>query len=138
MRDAQSTLERLCAFLGLAYEPAMLAYESRTTYEAPDPNLIAQWKRKMTQREVQLVEARIAPMLVERGYELSGYPAIEVSAKEDRELRRLDRRIRLRNAFKKYGVWLIGAGYLARRLNIASLARMVNERRQVIDEAHLK
>lgn len=138
VRDAPSTLERLCAFIGLPYDPAMLAYQSRTTYEAPDPKLIAQWKRKMSEREVQLVEARIAPMLVERGYELSGYPIIEVSTSEDRELRREDRRIRLRNAFKKYGVWLIGAGYVARRLKLGFLARMVNERRQIIDEAHLK
>ena len=84
-------------FLGLAYDPAMLRYAEDSSYEAPDPSLTYQWRRKLTEREVRLVEARIGPMLEARGYERSGLPPLEVDAAERARLRRQDYWSRVRH-----------------------------------------
>lgn len=76
IRDPKAELQRLCAFLGVAFEPAMLEYPSRSTYKAPDPSLVEQWRRNQTRREVGLVEGKVAAMMAERGYALSGFPVL--------------------------------------------------------------
>ncbi len=65
------TLTHLCNFIGTSYDPAMLGYAQTTTYDLPNSKLLWQWKRKLSEREIQLVEARIGDMLLERGYELT-------------------------------------------------------------------
>jgi hypothetical protein len=70
-----AVLTDICAFIGIAYHPAMLEYPSRSTYQSPSAKLAFQWRRKLGRREIQLLESRMADMLVARGYELSGLPA---------------------------------------------------------------
>src|SRR5262249_10285452 len=74
-----ATLTRLCEFIGVPYDPAMLEYPHDSTFDRPSPQLIGQWKRKLSPDAVRLAEARIGPILIERGYELSGYPRLEVT-----------------------------------------------------------
>jgi hypothetical protein len=63
----EATLTDLCAFLGLAFDPAMLAYDTQSTYGKPDARLTYQWKRKLTPRQVRQVEARLGPRLAAGG-----------------------------------------------------------------------
>jgi hypothetical protein len=72
IRAPECELEHLCAFLGTEYEAAMLEYASDSSYERPDPKLVGQWRRKLSSGELALLEARIGPLLRERGYEESG------------------------------------------------------------------
>lgn len=67
-------LERLCNFLEVSYSADMLDYSTHSTYEKPDPSAIEQWKTTLSSREIALVEIRAKPLLLERHYELSGYP----------------------------------------------------------------
>jgi hypothetical protein len=64
----------------------MLQYNTRSTYEAPDPSAIQQWKRKLEPREIALVELKTKPLLLERRYQLSGLPLKPVSAIENLKL----------------------------------------------------
>jgi len=64
----ERTLRALCDFAGLEWTPAMLSYDGRSTYDKPDTGLLAQWKRKLTPRQVGLIEAKIGAMLTARGY----------------------------------------------------------------------
>lgn len=68
----EAELARLCDFLGLPYDPEMLTYPARTTYDAPDPSLGFQWRRKLSGREVALVESRVGGLLAAAGYAPSG------------------------------------------------------------------
>lgn len=65
----------------------MLTYPESTTYSAPDPQLVSQWKQKLSDREVRLVETRIGTMLGDRGYELSGLPSLKISPQQALALR---------------------------------------------------
>jgi len=67
-------LDKVCRFIGVSFSPEMLSYTNRSTYEAPDPSAIQQWKKKLTARDVALVEIRVKRLLLDRRYELSGYP----------------------------------------------------------------
>jgi hypothetical protein len=64
----QAVLTRICEFLDVAYEPAMLDL-SDTTYEAPSPRFANQWRRTLGKRDIRLVEARAGHLMESRGYE---------------------------------------------------------------------
>jgi hypothetical protein len=138
VREPEATLKRICQFLGVAYDQAMFDYTKASTYDLPDPKLLEQWKKKLSEYEVRLVEDRIRDMLVERGYELSGLPPLEVTAKMQRRLRRQDWLARVRFRIKRYGVGLFVADFLSRHLGLRSWQRRVRLRMNDIETANLK
>jgi len=83
--DPETSLRRLCAFLGEEYDPAMTkAYEHarRTvpptrkwhlrTHEAPNTRTVGAWRERLEDREANLVEHVLASRLVRHGYAPSG------------------------------------------------------------------
>jgi len=134
----EPALESICSFLGLAYDPAMLEYDRSTTYDRPDARLTSQWKRKLGERDLALLEARIGPMLRARGYEPSGVDAADVGPAQVRRLRRQDRWARRLFNVRRYGLPLWLASAAARRIGPASWRRAVQRRMNQVDEKHLK
>jgi len=134
----ERVLGGICSFLGDAYDPAMLTYDEDTTYSRPDPKLIHQWKRKLTPRELALLENRIGDLLRAHGYESSGVAPARVGA-----LRRfglgLDNRWR-RFDFerRRYGFGSILSGLAARVLGLKGWREKVILARNEIDTQHLK
>ena len=119
--------------MGDRYHPDMMRYAEGTDYGLPDTSLVNQWHTKLSKREIQLIEARIAPLLVDRDYRLSGLPAIRVS-KVDRML------LKIRNKWGilssracKYGLPLMSADLIARRLKLRKLSDRINKEFSVID-----
>lgn len=72
-------LTNLCHFIGVNYDSEMMNYYQNTTYDQVDSSLIQQWKKKLSNREIQLIEARANSLLKERGYQLSGLPQLEMT-----------------------------------------------------------
>lgn len=81
VRDPRSTLERLCPSLELAFEPGMAAsgQASLPAYtrkqhalvgQAPDPERIDAWRKKLSGREVATIEAEVRDVPAMLGYEL--------------------------------------------------------------------
>ena len=138
IRNPERTLTAICEFIGVPYDPKMLDYPNDTTYNAPDPSLVEQWRRKATEKEIRLVESRIADMLVARGYELSGLPLLEVLPHMARRLRRQDRWARARFRMRRYGTGLWAASVTSRRIGPKRWARAVQLRLNEIDRQHLK
>jgi hypothetical protein len=124
----EAALSRAAAHLGEAWDPAMLSYDRSTTYAAPDPALGEQWRRRLSPREIGLIEGRAGALLAARGYAPSGHPAVHPGRGE---------RLRLWAA-DKAGVWrrrLADHGPVdpvlyaaARRLGLHALARRVRRR----------
>jgi hypothetical protein len=141
--DAEAELTRICDFLELAFDPAMLRYNEHSTYDKPDPKLIAQWRRKLPAQAVRIAEARIADMLVERGYELSEYKPLKIGPIRERMLLNDDRKNRLMARHQTYGSSLFLSELLVRALEPAyrkftNFRTEVREQMQQIDRSNLK
>lgn len=107
-------------------------------YDLPDPSLISQWKRKLSEREIQLVESRIANMLVERGYKLSGLPILNIRPAMEQQLKLQDWWTRLQVRLQRYGIALFLSDYLSRRLRIKPWQKQVKQKLNAIDKSLLK
>lgn len=104
--DIETELKRICVFLDVPFDPAMLQYHENTSYGPPDPSLVKQWQRKIPAPELALLEGRLGPMLTERGYGPSGTPPRQPGALERLWLL----------AQNKIGVWRFGIGRYGPRL----------------------
>lgn len=136
--EPTKTLTRLCEFIDVPYDEAMLSYAQNTTFDLPDPKLIQQWRRKLSEDEIQLVESRIADRLVERGYELSGLPPLEVTPARARSLRFQDWYARVKFRVKRQGLPLFLAEYFSRKLEIKQWHKRVKLKLNAIEKRYLK
>ena len=134
----ETSLIRLCEFIGVPYDPAMLEYSKHSTYAPPSPQAIGQWKTKLPPDEVRLAEARIGTLLTERGYELSGYPALEVSQAMQKRLQRQNRWYCAMFRRRRYGTSLFLADFVTRRLGPHSWQASVRKRLNAIEKLYLK
>jgi hypothetical protein len=73
-------LTRIGEFIGPGFDPEMLSYPARSSYGPPQSSLANQWPRRLTPLEVQLIEARTAFLLEDRGYRLSAHPRLTPNA----------------------------------------------------------
>lgn len=121
--DAEGELRAICAFLRVPFDPGMLAYPERTTYAPPDPSLAEQWRRKLTPRQVALVEARIGDLLDGSGYAPSGAPVRQPGPIERSRLALSNRSNVWRLMIRRYGLLDPVARGLGRRLRIDALER---------------
>ena len=136
--EPETTLKRLCNFMGIAFESTMLSYHTRSSYDLPDPKLINQWQHKLSDREIQLVESRIAPMLLARNYQLSDLSPIKVNHLLERILRLQCWSKRLQFRIKQLGFSLFIADYLSRRLKIYPWQNNIQLRINEIIQSQLK
>ena len=132
------TLTHLCNFIGTPYNPAMLSYPQTTTYDLPDVKLLWQWKHKLSEREIQLIEAKTGNMLVERGYQLSGLPSITVNSAIEQMLKLHNKWSVMRGRISIYGLPLIMSSFLSRQLEIETWSKRVQLEFNNIDTARLK
>ncbi len=132
-------LERLCAFMGVTYDEAMLRYDEGTTYEKPDPSLLHQWKRKMSPKAVRLVEGRAGDLLTARGYELSGLAPIRPSGFGWAWLRVSNRMSTWLFRRRRYGWRLTLESAIAKRVRgFEAWRSSVAQRLNAVDAAHLR
>ncbi|MCL6650032.1 MAG: sulfotransferase [Chloroflexi bacterium] len=129
VRNPEGELDRLCRFLGVAYDPAMLDYANHERgFERPNPSRIGQWRGKLRPDEVRLAEARLGSMLTERGYEPSGLPPLEITPALRRRLERQDYWYRVRHRWSTIGPRLFVEDYVSRRVGIKAWRDNVRDR----------
>lgn len=118
LAEPEARLREVCAFVGFDYDPDMLSYPDTTTYDAPDASLAYQWRRKLSDREVALVEHRIGARLATSGYEPSGVAPITLRAWDIRWLAITNRIAIWRSLFRRYGVLAPVLRGIGRRLRL--------------------
>jgi len=134
----RETLASICDFVGVPYHESMLSYPNDSTYDLPKDTLGYQWKRKASEEEIRLVEARIGDLLVERGYTLSGLPKLEVSPWQVSKLLLQDRWARRLFRVRRYGLFLSALELLSRKAPFSWLARYVSPRMEAIGRQYIK
>ncbi len=138
IQDPATALSRICQFLKVPYRPEMLTYPQTTSYSRPNPQRIQRWKRQLSPYQVRLVEARIGPLLVERGYGLSGLPHLTLSPTHKLWLKVQDWLARQAFRLRFYGLGLILSDYVSRKLSLSFLQRWVKVKLNAIETAALQ
>lgn len=131
-------LTQLCEFIGVPYDETMLSYAETSTYDLPDSKYIAQWKRKMSEYEIRLVESKAGNMLVERGYELSGLPRLDVNQTVKLRLKFQDKWERIKFRVNRLGLGLFIEEYLVRHLGLKKWQKQLRLKINEIEKSHLK
>ena len=138
MRDIGGGLAKICEFMELEYSESMLDYSSRSSYAPPNGKLSYQWKSKYNERELQLVEGKVEQMLLDRKYELSGYPPDKPGLLEAWKLAVQDKKFRVDFQMERYGLGLYLENFLAARLGSRSWKYSCQRRKNQIDLKFLK
>ncbi|WP_407695243.1 sulfotransferase [Shimia gijangensis] len=48
IEEPEETLNKICLFLDVQFQPSVLEYDQNSTYSKPDAALTYQWRRKLT------------------------------------------------------------------------------------------
>lgn len=138
IRDPESTLRDICAFIGVPYSEQMLAYPRDTSYGPVDPTPVEQWRLHARSEDIRTVEAVVGPLLVERGYAPSGHPPLRIGRLRGYWLREHDRYRRVRFRITRDGFRLTAADFLARHLHLHTTARRLQKRRHANEVRYLR
>ena len=136
--EPEHHLRAVCRFAGCAFDPMMLSYYEGTSYGAPDPALIYQWKRKADAREIQHLESRAADLMARRGYAPTG-PAEPLGPLARARLSLRDKLTVWRFGMDRFGPTLFLGEKISRRLRLTPVQIRLRCRiDQIVTEKYLK
>lgn len=138
IQNPEKVLTQICDFIGVAFDKAMFDYAKHTTYSLPDPKIVERWRKQLINYEIQLAESKIATLLTERGYPLSGLPLLKITP----WLRwRMYIQTRWRKSLfriRRYSLGLYLQEVLSRRLHLKSWQKRVKLRISACERQYLK
>lgn len=139
VNDTVGTLTEVCQFLGVDYHDRMLNFSKEGSYfTLPDPKFSGLWRSRLTPWEIQVVEANIADLLIDKGYKLSELPRLAVSALDIKRFNLFDKIFMWQRRIKFFGLRLSVAEYLSRRLRLHGWHRQVKQKMNTIAIPTLK
>lgn len=136
---ANDSLGRICEFLGTSFDEQMLEYDAETTYSKPDPNLVNQWRRKMTLTDIELIEAKCNELMQNLGYSLTTEARLPSKSQQWKLL--VNNRIgRSRFNINRYGLSFYVKMMAAKRLGrfASDWQQRIHHKQDQVDIAHLK
>ena len=131
--EPEANLQDACRLLGVEYTEEMIKNLQNTTYETPDVSLTYQWKRKLSPREIGLVERRAQELMIDRGYELTGQECYSPGWFESMKLWIGNKTYRARFAINRFGLKLYLLERLTDRLGLVKLHEGFLRQKHVIE-----
>ena len=136
--DPEHHLREVCEFSGCTFDPAMLTYHEGTTYAAPDPALIYQWKHKADPADIRQLESRAADLMARRGYAPTG-PATPLGAPTRAQISLLNKLAVWRFGINRFGLTLFLGEKASRWLRLTPIQRRLRKRmNRIVTEKYLK
>ena len=132
--DPVSTLTQVCHFVGIPFDRAMLDYSETSPYDTPDPKLVQQWRHKLSDYEIRLLESQVSEMLVERGYELSGLPPLKMTPFTQKIVQLRDWWGRSKSRLNRYGLGLLLSNHLSKYLGLKQWQKQVQLQMNAIEQ----
>jgi hypothetical protein len=126
VREPEAELARVCAFLGVAYDPGMLRYPEDSAYGPPDPALASRWQGRIDPDEQAWIEHRAGALLAARGY--APGPPRTPGPWTRLGLRLGDRLGRMRFRLGRYGPALVAEDVVSRRVGATAWQQKVRAR----------
>lgn len=138
IQNNQEVLTKICEFIGVSYDQKMLTYPENTAYSLPDPKLVSQWTEKLSNKEVQLIEAKAIDLLKERGFKPSGLPIKKPGYLQSLCFEVQNWSYKLNNRIKVCGLPLVLSEFTTRKLGIKSLNRKLVLQMNAIGQSRIK
>ena len=135
--DPAGQLSEVCKFVGEVFSADMLNYPSHSTYEAPDPSTIQRWKNAHRAEDITQVELRAEPLLLQRQYELSGYPLIQPGKRNRVRIWWTNKKYKWKFGLRRYGHVNFIMEKVTRKF-IRPLHPVFHRRMQKVWKQHLK
>ncbi len=136
--DPVSQLKRICTFIRVDFNDAMLRIDDDTTYARPDQRHQSKWRHNLSPMQIRLGETRMRHMLLRRGYQLSGLPPIRCGLVLQALLDSQCWAYRSAFRMRRYGPRLTVLDAIGRRTGSKKWQRHVTERMHEITDRHLK
>ena len=136
--EPEKSLTSICRFLNLTYNCSMLDYDRDTTYSKPDSSLIEQWRKKLSDSEIQLVEAKVGGLLIQKEYLASGLPQVKVSKLAQKKLSLQNWWYKTMFRVNRFGLPLFMAEYISRKLGLKSWQKQNQSKINKIVKSQLK
>jgi hypothetical protein len=138
IQTPEQILTQICDFIGVPFDQAMFDYAKHSTYSSPDPSIKERWRKQLTDYEIQLAECKIATMLTERGYPLSGLPLLKITPWL--RLRMYIQNRWYKNLFRirRYSFSLYLQDFLSRRLGMKNWQKRVKLRINATENKYIK
>ncbi len=137
IREPEKTLTTISEFLGIDYNQAMMN-PVNSTYTKPNPQLAAQWRKKLSDREIQLIESKVGNLLTQKQYQPSGLPHLELNASTKQQLLLQNWWYRINFRINRFGLPLVMSEYMSRKLGLKSLAKQSRLKMGEIQQKQLK
>jgi hypothetical protein len=138
IQNPGEVLTQICSFIGVPFDPAMYNYAERSTYELPNPAFATQWRRKLSNYQIRLIESRIGLLLKERGYPLSGLPHLTITTPLKWWLRIHDRLASILFRIRRYSLRIYLEDIVSRRLHLKKWQRHVQLKINACDNRFIK
>ena len=138
IEDHLTELKKLCSFIGLEYSPDMLNYANETDYALPGAGVANSWVDTLNKTEVQHIEARVADMMVTRGFALSDYPLLETSEINMTKIKIENKVKSLKSRLQRHGVKLSVQDFVARKLKLSNLETKTRKQMNAQELKNLK
>lgn len=138
IRDPVGELTKICEFLGVQFDQAMLEYPKDTTYSEPDASLVEQWREKLSDDEIMWIESVCGPLMKEVGYVPVHSVARPPAKLKAMQLAIQNRTWRVRRNVHVYGFPLYVSWQLTKRIPTGPLQRRTLRKIQDIDTNRLK
>lgn len=136
-RNIDTELHAVCDFLGVDWDAGMLRYHETSTYGPPDPELIEQWRHKCTQADLDLLEGKAGPLMLAKGYALSG-KGYQPTKFEKLKLAIRQKLFLWGFGVQRYGIVCFYGEKLTRSVKLKGLQRYFRQQMNVIDKALVK
>lgn len=118
VKNPSKELHKVCDFLEVDMDNAMLNYYKSSSYNKPDKKICQSWLQKLTEREVSLLEYKLQPWLKKYKYEQSGLDVKKVSWLVDFILPLKDWIHRFKHRVNLYGLKNVGLDWLHRNFTL--------------------
>ena len=126
--EPEATLSAICSFINVEYDSSMMSYPNYTTYSIPDPSLTEQWKRKMSIKEIELVESKIFDHMKKRGYAPHSTSPDAPSTVRKILLNIQDKIFRVRFKVQRFGLGLVLYDFISRKCRLKFLEKGIQIR----------
>lgn len=136
--NPEPELRKICDFLGISFDPRLFGYVYNTTYDSPNQSAIGGWRKKLSDKEIELIEQHCSDLMEERGYQRITQTTAPLSQSQINYLKWHNRLNKFRTDIGTFGAMNVIGAQVGSKLGLLGMRDHFNRRIHKITNANLK